>query len=110
MHVSMANEAVCIGPARAQDSYLRGDHVLEVSFPLPVTTIACPRSPCLLVHVKRFNSARFFNVPVSATFPDMHARVRALSPHSVSESSKHMHCRRQRAAQARGQCTQATAS
>ena len=32
VHVSMANEAVCIGPARAQDSYLRGDRVLEVSF------------------------------------------------------------------------------
>ena len=38
MHVSMASEAVCIGPARAQDSYLRGDRVLEVSIPAPV----CP--------------------------------------------------------------------
>jgi len=27
----MAHEAVCIGPARAQDSYLRGDRILEVS-------------------------------------------------------------------------------
>ena len=32
----MASEAVCIGPARAQDSYLRGDRVLEVRNPLPI--------------------------------------------------------------------------
>ena len=31
MHVSMANEAVCIGPAAARDSYLRGDRILEVA-------------------------------------------------------------------------------
>ncbi|KAK9821325.1 hypothetical protein WJX81_004610 [Elliptochloris bilobata] len=31
VHVSMANEAVCIGPARAQDSYLRGDRILEAA-------------------------------------------------------------------------------
>ena len=30
MHVSMANEALCIGPAAARDSYLRGDRILEV--------------------------------------------------------------------------------
>jgi len=30
VHVGMAHEAVCIGPAPAQDSYLRGDRILEV--------------------------------------------------------------------------------
>lgn len=30
VHVSMANEALCIGPAAARDSYLRGDRILEV--------------------------------------------------------------------------------
>lgn len=32
LHVSMADEAVCIGPALAADSYLRGDRILEVAF------------------------------------------------------------------------------
>lgn len=45
MHVSMASEAVCIGPARAQDSYLRGDRVLDVSFCLPGTMRSRPRTP-----------------------------------------------------------------
>jgi 3-methylcrotonyl-CoA carboxylase alpha subunit len=30
-HVSMADEAYCIGPAAAKDSYLRGDAILEVA-------------------------------------------------------------------------------
>src|SRR5215831_10887555 len=31
MHVELADEAVCIGPAPAPDSYLRGDAILEVA-------------------------------------------------------------------------------
>jgi hypothetical protein len=31
LHVSLADEALCIGPAPAKDSYLRVDRVLEVS-------------------------------------------------------------------------------
>jgi urea carboxylase len=30
-HVAMADEAVCIGPAPAAESYLRGDHILEAA-------------------------------------------------------------------------------
>lgn len=32
MHVSMADEAHNIGPASAQSSYLRGDHIIDVAF------------------------------------------------------------------------------
>lgn len=31
-HVSLADEAFCIGPAPARDSYLRTDRILEVGF------------------------------------------------------------------------------
>ncbi|MBU3902906.1 MAG: 3-methylcrotonyl-CoA carboxylase, partial [Gammaproteobacteria bacterium] len=31
LHVQMADEAVCIGTAAAADSYLRGEHILEVA-------------------------------------------------------------------------------
>ena len=31
MHVRLADEAVCIGPAQSKDSYLRMDRILEVA-------------------------------------------------------------------------------
>ncbi|MDB5326693.1 MAG: urea carboxylase, partial [Phycisphaerales bacterium] len=32
LHVSMADEAVCVGPGLAAESYLRGDKILEAAF------------------------------------------------------------------------------
>jgi len=31
MHVSMADEAILIGPPPAKESYLKGDHIVEVA-------------------------------------------------------------------------------
>ncbi|BBE51235.1 2-oxoglutarate carboxylase small subunit [Ferriphaselus amnicola] len=39
LHVQMADEAVCIGAAAAAESYLRGDHILEVARKLGVQAI-----------------------------------------------------------------------
>ena len=38
-HVKFANEAVCIGPAPSNESYLRGDKIIEVAKALGVDAI-----------------------------------------------------------------------
>ncbi|MBU1215635.1 MAG: urea carboxylase [Gammaproteobacteria bacterium] len=39
LHVQMADEAVCIGTAAAADSYLRGEHILEVALKIGAQAI-----------------------------------------------------------------------
>ena len=53
LHVQHADEAFCVGPAPARDSYLRMDRILEVGHPpehharLFSTGPACTRPGCM---------------------------------------------------------------
>lgn len=72
-HVSLADQAFCIGPAAAKDSYLRKENILQVEinilFLFPICTASCTYS----VPSQKNNTPTFsswcLHVPISIAPP-----------------------------------------